>query len=138
MPATPAPSTTSVNPWPWSAALGYDQGRLIEGAPARRLICAGQTATDARGRPCHAGDMGAQLEMALDNLEAVLAAAGMGLADLVRLSVFVTDMDAALAEYGRLAARLGRAGATPPATLLGVARLARPELVVEIEAEAVA
>ncbi|MEV6302092.1 RidA family protein [Actinoplanes sp. NPDC051861] len=127
---------TPVNPWAWSAGLGFHQGEVVRGH-TRTLFCAGQTATDAAGRPCHEGDMGAQLALSLDNLEAVLAGAGMSLADLVRLSVYTVDVDALLAHYGVLAARLGAAGVAPPATMLGVTRLAVPGLMVELEATAV-
>lgn len=125
----------SVNPWAWSKALGYDQGVLVT-APARQLICAGQTAVDGAGAPQHPGDMRAQLGLALDNLEAVLAAGGMGLANLVRLGVFATDVDALMPHMDVLGRRLGAAGVAPPMTLLGVTRLALPPLLVELEAVA--
>lgn len=67
---------TAVNPWSWSVKLGFDQAQLIEGHQ-RLLICSGQDSVDADGNPQHPGDMAAQLELALDNLEAVLAAADM-------------------------------------------------------------
>ena len=126
---------TSVNPWDWSKALGFDQAVLVEGA-SRQLFCAGQTSVDEEGRPVHAGDMRAQLGRALDNLEGVLAAGGMGLADVTRLTIFATDVDAAMAAFDVLGARLGPAGASPPQTLVGVARLALPELMIELEATA--
>ena len=74
--------------------------------------------------------------MAVDNLEAVLRDAGMGLANVVRLNIYTTDVDLLLANHGRMAARLSAAGVAPPGTLLGVARLAFPELMIEIEATA--
>lgn len=126
---------TPVNPWPWSLPLGYNQAELVTGA-RRHLTCAGQTAADATGAPQHPGDMRAQLALALDNLAQVLAAAGMGFADITRLTVFTTDVDACMTAFDLLGARLGAAGASPPMTLLGVSRLALPELLVEIEATA--
>ena len=126
-----------VNPWNWSKALGYDQGHIVTGE-ARTLYCAGQTATDAEGKPRHPGDMAAQLALSLDNLEAVLKEADMSLTSIARLTLYTTDVDALFRHYGVLASRLGAAGATPPATLLGVSRLALPELLVEVEAIAVA
>jgi enamine deaminase RidA (YjgF/YER057c/UK114 family) len=126
---------TAVNPWEWSIGFGYNQGEIIEGT-TRELICAGQTACDAEGRPQHAGDMAGQIALALDNLEAVLAAAGMTLSNVVRLNIYTTDVDALFEAYGTLACRLGPAGVRPPGTLLGVARLAFPELMVELEATA--
>jgi enamine deaminase RidA (YjgF/YER057c/UK114 family) len=127
---------TPVNPWPWSLAMGFNQGEVVEGH-RRTLFCAGQTAMSADGAPQHAGAMGAQIGMALDNLEAVLREAGMGLANVVRLNIYTTDIEEFFAEYGSMAERLAAAGVAPPGTLLGVARLAFPELMVEIEATAV-
>lgn len=128
---------TPVNPWPWSLNLGYNQGEVLSGT-TRHLTCAGQTATDAQGQPQHPGDMRAQMALALDNLMAVLAAAGMGPGNLTRLVFYATDVDAALPNFDLLAARLGPAGAAPPMTLLGVTRLALPPLMIEIEATAAA
>ena len=128
---------TAVNPWPWSVEFGFNQGEVVEGAE-RVLYCAGQTSVDANGVPQHAGDMGAQVSLALDNVEAVLGEAGMGLADVVRLNIYTTDVDALLPAYAAAAERLAAAGVAPPGTLLGVARLAFPELMVELEATAVA
>jgi enamine deaminase RidA (YjgF/YER057c/UK114 family) len=126
----------AVNPWPWSVQMGFNQGEVVEGH-RRVLFCAGQTAMSADGQPQHAGDMGAQVAMAVDNLEAVLAAAGMGLANIVRLNIYTTDVDGFFESYGAMAERLGAVGVAPPGTLLGITRLAFPELMVEIEATAV-
>jgi enamine deaminase RidA (YjgF/YER057c/UK114 family) len=126
---------TPVNPWPWSLPLGYNQAELVTGT-TRQLICAGQTAVDASGAPQHPGDMRGQLALALDNLDAVLAAAGMSLADVVRLNVYATDVDAALRNFDLLGQRFGPLGVAPPMTLLGVPRLAMPSLMIELEATA--
>lgn len=126
---------TPVNPWPWSLKLGYNQAEIVEGA-RRHLTCAGQTAVDAEGNPQHPGDMRSQLTLALDNLEAVLADAGMGLANITKLNLFATDVGEALKNFDLLGSRFGRASASPPMTLLGVTRLAIPPLMIEIEATA--
>lgn len=126
---------TPVNPWPWSLKLGYNQAELVE-SPTRHLICAGQTAVDADGNPQYPGDMRGQITLALDNLEAVLTAAGMTLANITRLTIFATDVDEALKNFDVLGRRMGPAGAAPPMTLLGVTRLAMPPLMIEIEATA--
>ena len=128
---------SAVNPWTWSAELGYHQGEIVAGH-TRTLYCAGQTAMSADGRPLHADDMAAQLALSVDNLEAVLGEAGMSLANLVRLNVYTTDVDRLFAHYGELASRLGAAGVAPPTTMLGVTRLAIPTLMVELEGTAVA
>src|SRR5215207_3021502 len=111
----------AVNPWSWSTALGYNQGEVVSGH-SRTLYCSGQTSMDADGNPQHPDDMAAQLALSLDNLEAVLAAADMSLANLVRLTVYTTDVDLLFQHYGVLAARLGAAGVAPSTTMLGVTR----------------
>ena len=62
----------------------------------------------------------------------------MGLGDVVRLNIYTTDVDSLFEHYGVLASRTGAVQVAPPGTLLGVARLAYPELLVELEATAVA
>lgn len=128
---------TAINPWSWSTKLGYDQGQVVSGH-TRTLYCSGQTAMDADGEPQHAGDMGAQVALSLDNLEAVLGEAGMSLENLVRLDVYTTDVDLLFEHYGALASRLGAAGVAPTTTMLGVTRLALPGLMVELGGTAVA
>lgn len=110
---------STVNPWPWSVELGYSQGQLVRGQH-RTLYCSGQGAMGEDGKPRHADDMGAQLALAVDNLEAVLEEAGMTLAHLVRLTVYTTDVDRLFEHYGVLAARLGAARVAPATTMLGV------------------
>ena len=127
---------TAVNPWQWSVAMGFNQGEVVTGH-TRTLFCSGQTSVDADGAPQHAGDMAAQVSLALDNLERVLDEAGMGLRNIVRLNIYTTDVDALVEHYGVLAERMGAAQVAPPGTLLGVARLAYPDLMVELEATAV-
>ncbi len=128
---------TPINPWNWSLPLGYNQAEQIEGV-TRQVICAGQTALDANGAPQHADDMRGQIGLALDNLEAVLTEVGMGLANVIRLGVYATDVDEALKNFDLLGMRFGPLNCAPPMTLLGVTRLAIPGLMFEIEATAVA
>src|ERR671937_3000481 len=98
---------TSINPVPWSLKLGFDQGQLIEGH-RRQLVCGGQDAVDADGNAQHPGDMGAQLGLSLDNLEAVLADADMTLANVVRLNVYTTDFDELVKHWPTLMDRFGK------------------------------
>jgi enamine deaminase RidA (YjgF/YER057c/UK114 family) len=128
---------TAVNPVTWSVPMGFNQGEIVSGQ-TRTLYCSGQTATSGDGKPQHAGDMAAQLTLSLDNLQAVLDQAGMSLANLVRLNVYTTDVDLLFQHYGVLASRLGAAQVAPTTTMLGVTRLAIPDLMVELEATAVA
>ncbi len=125
----------AVNPWPWSLSVGYNQAEMLIGAN-RRLVCAGQTSVDADGHPQHPGDMRSQIALALDNLQAVLNAADMGLADVVRLNIYTTNVDEALKHFDVLGSSFGSVDAAPPMTLLGVTRLAMPALMFEIEATA--
>ncbi|MEV1295081.1 RidA family protein [Pseudonocardia sp. NPDC049635] len=127
----------AVNPVTWSQELGFNQGELVSGE-TRTLYVSGQTAMSGDGRPEHEGDVAGQLALALGNLEGVLAAAGMTLAHLVRLNVYTTDVDELVAHYGLLAGRLGAAGVAPTTTMLGVARLAVPGQLVELDGVAVA
>ncbi len=126
---------TPINPWPWSLKLGYHQAEILE-ETNRQLICAGQTAVDAQGNPQHAGDMRKQIILALDNLEAVLSAADMGLANITRVVIYTTDVDEAMKHFDVLGSRFGPLNAAPPMTLLGITRLAIPALMFEIEATA--
>jgi enamine deaminase RidA (YjgF/YER057c/UK114 family) len=77
-----------------------------------------------------------QIALALDNLEAVLSAADMGLANVIRLNIYSTDVDETLKNFDVLGSRFGPVDASPPMTLLGVTRLAIPQLMFEIEATA--
>ncbi|EPJ55874.1 MAG: putative endoribonuclease [Osedax symbiont Rs2] len=126
---------TPVNPWSWSQKIGYNQGEILEGAK-RQLICAGQTSVDGEGNPQHFEDMRSQIALSLDNLEAVLNAADMGLANVTRLNIYTTDVDQAMQHFDLLGCRFGPLNASPPMTLLGVTRLAIPQLMFEIEATA--
>jgi len=125
---------TPINPWSWSTKLGFDQAQLIEGHQ-RQLVCSGQDAVDADGNPQHPGDMAAQLGLALDNLEAVLGDADMTLANVVRLNAYTTDVDELFKHWERLMDRFG--GSRFATSVLGVTRLAAPQLLVLLEATAV-
>jgi enamine deaminase RidA (YjgF/YER057c/UK114 family) len=126
---------TAVNPWSWSVKLGFDQAQLVQGH-RRELICSGQDAVDANGIAQHPGDMAAQLGLALDNLEAVLADADMTLANVVRLNIYTTDVDTLLQHFTILTERFEGTGERVASTLLGVARLVAPQLLVALEATA--
>jgi enamine deaminase RidA (YjgF/YER057c/UK114 family) len=120
-----------VNPWEWSKGFGFSQAVDLAGTE-HVLLCSGQTGIGDDGAPPKTTDMGEQVRIAMENLGTVLHAANMDYSNIVKLTIFTTDVD----EY------LGAAGAMPdvmasnlPAmTLIGVTRLAYPELKVEIEA----
>src|SRR4051812_45174478 len=124
---------SNVNPWEWSKAFGFSQAVDVAGA-SHVLLCSGQTATGDDGSPPTTADMGKQVEQALSNLTTVLGAAGMTMADVVKLTIYPPDVDELLAAYGTASEFLG--DTLPAMTLIGVARLAFPELKVKIEATA--
>ncbi len=125
-----------VNPWGWQDRFGFVQANEITGAQ-RMLFCAGQTSVDSEGNPIHAGDMSAQINQALDNIETILRQAGFQLADVVRLKYYTTDIEAFSKAAKGLGARLGVAGCRPASTLLGISALFHPDIIVEIEATAI-
>jgi len=129
--------TRAVNPWKWQDAYGFSQAVEVQDG-GRWLVCAGQTSVDANGKPLHPGDMVAQLHQAFDNLEAVLKAAGMTLGDVVRLNYYTTDVAGYLKASGEVAKRFSADRPPPAGTLLGVASLAFPDILLEIEATACA
>jgi enamine deaminase RidA (YjgF/YER057c/UK114 family) len=126
----------TVNPWTWQDNFGFSQAIQVSGAQ-RTIFCAGQTSTDDEGSPVHPEDMRAQVNQATDNLETVLTESGAGLSDVVCLNYYTTDVDRFFEAHDALVGRLAEAGCQPSSTLLGVTRLAFPELLVEIEATAV-
>jgi enamine deaminase RidA (YjgF/YER057c/UK114 family) len=126
-------TTKPINPWSWSTNLGFDQAELIEGG-RRQLVCSGQDAVDADGNPQHPGDMAAQLGLAMDNLESVLADADMTLANVVRLNAYTTDVDDLFKHWTTVTDRFDSGFAT---SVLGVTRLGAPPLLVLLEATAV-
>ena len=119
---------------PWTYPEGMDQGLAVSNA--RRLVfVSGQCAVDAEGRSLHPGDMAAQVQAALDNVETVLAEAGLTLASIVRMNTYVTDMTAFLEQAAEgMATRLDGHDVRPPGVLAGVVELGRQDLLVEIEA----
>jgi len=125
-----------INPWKWQDQYGFVQANEVSGAQ-RVLYCSGQVSVDAEGAPLHPGDMRAQITQALNNVDSVLSAAGFKMSDVVRLNFYTTDVDRILEAWPLIRDRLAQAGCRQASTLLGVARLYHPEILVEIEATAV-
>jgi len=125
-----------INPWAWQNQFAFSQAIEVTGAN-HLIFCAGQTSIDEQGHPVHIGDMRAQVELALKNLETVLRSGGISLRNVTRLNYYTTDVDGFLAAYDVVASHLSKASCQPASTLLGVTRLAFPELLIEIEATAV-
>lgn len=98
------------------------------------LFVAGQVGVDAQGRVVGPGDPAAQTAQALENIKAILAASGATLDDVVKVTVYVTDM-AHFEPIAQVRSRyFPRNG--PASAIVEVRRLALPELLVEIEAVA--
>jgi len=126
-----------INPWGWQDEYGFVQANEVSDAQ-RVLYCAGQVSVDAEGNPLHPGDMSAQIAQALDNLETVLGTAGFEMSDVARLNFYTTDVDGTMEAWSLIKDRLARTGCRQVSTLLGLARLYHPDILIEIEATAVA
>lgn len=125
---------TQVNPWTWQDQFGFSQGwRIDDGRSV--VFASGQTAMSGEGEVVGTGDFEAQTRQALENLRTVLQAAGASLESIVKLTVFVTDIQN-LRDYGRIKADFIQ-GPQPASTAVEVSALALPELMIEIEAIAV-
>jgi enamine deaminase RidA (YjgF/YER057c/UK114 family) len=81
----------TINPWTWQDRLGFSQAVLVEG-PQQTMYVAGQGSIDPDGNLVHEGDMAGQVSVTMDNIETVLAAGGMTLADVVRYDVHTTSL----------------------------------------------
>ncbi len=122
----------NINPWEWSIPFGFSQAVELK-ATDRLLVCSGQTAIGDDGSPPESQDMGDQVRKAFENLRAVLEDASMSMADVIRINYFTTDVDELVAVLGPISNEfLG--DNLFASTLMGVTRLAFPELKVEVEA----
>ena len=116
---------------PWETVVGYS--RAVRVGPF--VAVSGTTATDEEGKLVGRGDPYAQAVRALRNVEAALVGAGARLEDVVRTRVYVIDIDH-WREVGRAHSQVfGRV--RPASTMVEVSRLVDPDMLVEIEADAV-
>lgn len=129
--------TREINPTPWLQGFNLNHGIEVTGAQ-RTLYLSGQTSNAADGSPMHAGDLVAQFTLAWANLKDALAASDMEPSNIVRLNMYTTDVDAFMAAAEQLIPIFAADGCGPVATLLQVVRLFEPELMIELEATAVA
>src|SRR5689334_9830460 len=122
-----ASSIRRLNPPALDTPPGYSQ--IVDVRAERLVFISGQTALDARGNLVGKGDFAAQAEQVFANLSSALAAAGCSAANLVKLTVFLRDMEK-LGAY-REARNRFFATVTPPAapaiTLVEVSRLYGPD-----------
>jgi enamine deaminase RidA (YjgF/YER057c/UK114 family) len=115
---------------PWEPIVGYS--RAVRIGP--HIQVAGTTALDASGNLVGADDPYAQTVQILKNVEAALAQAGARMADVVRTRIFTTDISR-WEEIGRAHGEFFR-DVRPACTMVEVSRLISPEMLVEIEADA--
>jgi enamine deaminase RidA (YjgF/YER057c/UK114 family) len=115
----------------WEPVVGYSRAVKVDG----RIWVSGTTSTGSDGAIVGKGDPYAQAKQAIANIERALAAAGAVLADVVRTRIFVTD----ISHWQDIGRAHGEAFADirPATTMVEVTRLIDPDLLVEIEADAV-
>jgi enamine deaminase RidA (YjgF/YER057c/UK114 family) len=111
--------------------VGYSRAVRV----GRHIHVAGTTATDTEGHAVAPCDAYAQTKYALEKVGAALAQAGATFADVVRTRMFVTDISQ-WEEIGRAHGEVFR-DIRPAATMVEVSKLIAPDLIVEIEAEAI-
>jgi enamine deaminase RidA (YjgF/YER057c/UK114 family) len=116
---------------PWEPVVGYSRAVRV----GNQVFVAGTTATDEHGRIVGRGDAYAQTVQALKNVERALGQAGATLRDVVRTRLFVRDIGG-WEQIGRAHGEVFR-DVRPASTMVQISGLVDPEMLVEIEADAV-
>lgn len=110
--------------------------QAVRASGRQTIYVSGQVALDVNGNVVGKGDMRAQAQQAMSNLQAILKAGGAQIADVVKLTVYVTDMSR-FAEVQDVRGKFWAGLPLPASTALEVKQLVRPDFMVEIEAVAV-
>ncbi len=124
------PQIKRTNPPALSTPTGYTHVVEVSGA-MKTIYISGQIALDKDGNLVGASDMKAQAEQVFRNLQAALGAAGAKFSDVVKMNTYTTDMSQVQAIRDVRSRYFGNT--VPASTLVQVVRLARPELMLEIE-----
>lgn len=110
----------------------YSQGIEVQGS--RMVFLSGQTARDPKTGDLVSGDIAAQTERAMENLKAILAAAGMDFSHVVRCTVFLID----IADFAKMNEVYGRYFKTTPPARTTVQVAATPMKGAKVEIDAIA
>jgi enamine deaminase RidA (YjgF/YER057c/UK114 family) len=129
-----APGRQALNPQSLPPPRGYSH--IVIAPAGRRAIISGQVAVDSVGVLVGVGDFRAQCVQVFENLRRALGSVGATFADVVSTDMYVTDISQ-LAVLREVRARYLPAEAPPASTLVQVVSLYRPELMIEVAAEAV-
>lgn len=126
-----------INPSSLARPVGFSHGIAVTGG--RLLFLAGQTGSDADGHIIAPGDIVAQYEQIMRNLQVVVETAGGKMQDITKLNIFVRDRDTYLAHLKQLGqAHRSFFGAYYPAmALFEISRFFQDEALIEIEGMAV-
>ena len=116
---------------PWEPRVAYCRAKRV----GTTIVVSGTAAVDEAGKTVGPGDMYAQTKYVLGKIERALGELGAGLRDVIRTRTFVTDMSR-FDEFAR-AHKESFEGIDPAATLVQVSQLVTPDLLVEIEVDAI-